>query len=451
MANVKDKIVKLFLKSKIIRNFVIKVFDKVNYVDNNLFKEKKNIENSSDKNLIEEDIAESYRINCRKSHLNIKRINLLIPALALKYVFGGISTAISFFNEIRKGFDNARIILTEESNFTHDSNPNFSEWNLLSMDSEDECGLVIVSCGDSSNRTLSVSENDRFIATAWWTAINASRINKWQNESFDNDKKNKFIYLIQDYEPGFYPWSSRYAMAESTYQNPENFIAVFNTNFLYDFFRSEGYTFYDYFIFDPILNSELKKMRDISMQKKREKQILVYGRPGVERNCFQIIIMTLKLLISKRDITGWKFLSAGEYHEPVYLGNGNILNSLGKLSLEEYANILGNSAIGISLMVSPHPSYPPLEMAAFGMKVITNKYHSKDLSVLSDNIYSLDSLFPEVVEDVLFKIMQDIDKTDFSVICKNKMMSDYINCNNVFEGISIDIYKNLYENGKDKT
>ena len=37
------------------------------------------------------------------------------------------------------------------------------------------------------------------------------------------------------------------------------------------------------------------------------------------------------------------------------------------------------SAIGISLMVSPHPSYPPLEMAHLGMLVLTNGFGAKDL------------------------------------------------------------------------
>lgn len=38
---------------------------------------------------------------------------------------------------------------------------------------------------------------------------------------------------------------------------------------------------------------------------------------------------------------------------------------------------------GISLMSSPHPSYPPLEMSVFGIKVITNNYSNKDLSSLT--------------------------------------------------------------------
>jgi hypothetical protein len=52
----------------------------------------------------------------------------------------------------------------------------------------------------------------------------------------------------------------------------------------------------------------------------------------------------------------------------------------GKASLEDYADHLNRAAVGISLMISPHPSYPPLEMAEAGVLTITNNYGCKDLS-----------------------------------------------------------------------
>ena len=52
-------------------------------------------------------------------------------------------------------------------------------------------------------------------------------------------------------------------------------------------------------------------------------------------------------------------------------------------------------------MVSPHPSYPPLEMSSFGMKVITNKYDNKDLSGFNDNMISLDNCSAATVAKTL--------------------------------------------------
>jgi hypothetical protein len=40
-------------------------------------------------------------------------------------------------------------------------------------------------------------------------------------------------------------------------------------------------------------------------------------------------------------------------------------------------------------MISPHPSYPPLEMAAFGVRVLTNNFSNKNLSQVSSYIRSV--------------------------------------------------------------
>ena len=43
-------------------------------------------------------------------------------------------------------------------------------------------------------------------------------------------------------------------------------------------------------------------------------------------------------------------------------------------------------------MVSPHPSYPPLEMATFGMKVLTNSFVTKNISDFNENIKSIEHI-----------------------------------------------------------
>jgi hypothetical protein len=60
--------------------------------------------------------------------------------------------------------------------------------------------------------------------------------------------------------------------------------------------------------------------------------------------------------------------------------------------------------MGISLMVSPHPSYPPLEMSRFGVKTITNTYANKDLSSFNENIVSLDVCNGETIAAKLFEL-----------------------------------------------
>jgi hypothetical protein len=52
-------------------------------------------------------------------------------------------------------------------------------------------------------------------------------------------------------------------------------------------------------------------------------------------------------------------------------------------------------------MASPHPSYPPLEMAHFGMRTITNSYANKNLSLAHENIISIPDVAPATIASAL--------------------------------------------------
>lgn len=346
---------------------------------------------------VEVTIPEAEPLHCRVSTFEEKRLNLLVPALAIRHVFGGISTALSFFASVGAGMQNLRIILTDQQTFAIEDNPAFADWRICSLGDADGPGKLIVSAGDRYGKTLPVGPMDRFIATAWWTAVLACHIQQWQEREWRFREQQKYVYLIQDFEPGFYPWSSRFALAESTYHDVARAIAVFNSSVLQSFFANEGYIFPNAFTFEPTLNVQLRTQLSRLREVPKERRILIYGRPGVQRNAFEVIVMALKIWVSRNPDADWTFISAGEVHPPVDLGDGKKLTSLGKLSINEYANELARASVGISLMISPHPSYPPLEMAAFGMKVVTNKYKSKDLSCLTPNIVSIETVCPESV------------------------------------------------------
>ncbi len=336
-------------------------------------------------------IPEVTTLELRESPLQEGRLNLLIPALSVEYIFGGINTALEIFHVLRKGFRHARIILTDQRIFRGEDNPAFGDWQIRDLQDGDGEGLQIIAAGDREGKSLAVGKGDRFIATAWWTAMLAEGLQKRQTKRYGLYRVKKFVYLIQDFEPGFYPWSARYALAASTYKYGEKVVAIFNTAILRDYFEGEGYRFSTKYAFEPYLNGRLRALMN-GRSVGRRRQILVYGRPSVERNAFQLIVMGLREWVARNPNVEWSFVSVGEIHEDIPLGSGRVLRSVGKLSLDGYARILRESTIGISLMISPHPSYPPLEMAAFGLKVITNQFKGKDLSCLSDRIYSIPNI-----------------------------------------------------------
>src|SRR4029079_19452217 len=98
---------------------------------------------------------------------------------------------------------------------------------------------------------------------------------------------------------------------------------------------------------------------------------------------------------------GWEVISVGRPHPPVELGRGLRMRALGKLDIEAYASLLTESAVGLSLMVSPHPSYPPLDMAHLGMRVVTNRFGPKDLATWHENIRSTEALTAGGIADAL--------------------------------------------------
>lgn len=374
-----------------------------NFIKEFICKRKPNFSCQNGENIVSTEIPEITPLGAKKSITKLKRINILLPSINKEHVFGGISTAINFFKELQNNLPEEfsyRVIITDAS--ASDTIDTFNKYKIVNMtqDSDEKYQLVFVN--DRYGKALPIWENDIFIATAWWTAYNAKELIRIQNNFYGNSFN--LIYFIQDFEPGFYQWSSRYSLAESTYKDEIKTTAVINSKELYDFMKIKNYPFSETYYFVPKLNQKLKEFLPKLADIKKVNRVLVYGRPSVARNVFEIVVNSLKSFAEYENSKEWEFISLGEKHRDIDLGNGNKLISKGKVSLEEYADYLLTSKIGLSLMISPHPSYPPLEMAYFGLKTITNSYENKNLSYMHENIVNVDDLRPAVVGSKLSEL-----------------------------------------------
>jgi hypothetical protein len=252
---------------------------------------------------------------------------------------------------------------------------------------------------------LAVRAGDLFIASAWWSAHLARDLMRQQIEHFGSAPA-KFVYLIQDYECGFYPWSTSYMLAENTYHNPEQIIPIFNTELLASFFRDRGY-FADGITYNPPMNERISAK--LEFDKPRQKIVLIYMRPHAVRNCLEFAEQMVECAVANdpqfwRD---WSFYAVGEnFLHDAHLRSRHI-TILGRLTLDRYAELLGVASAGLSLMVSPHPSYPPLEMAAAGIPTLVNTYEKKDLSLLHDNLHSFTEFDPQTVAQQLRQLAAD--------------------------------------------
>lgn len=327
------------------------------------------------------------------------RLNLLLPSINARHYFGGIHTAVQIYRAMAEHFPARRIVLMDSAPDA-EALVRFADHTHVACSVDSPAPSQIVDFSDRYGRSLPVGPGDVWLATAWWTAYAGQRMADWQREQFG--AAGDFAYLIQDFEPGFYPWSSQHALALGTYR-PERDIAVFNTGLLADFFAASGMEYQRRFVFEPSLNGGLRDRLVLARASDcpRARRIVVYARPSTPRNAFEMLCEGLRSW-GWRDprCKEWEVVAAGELASDLDLGPFR-MRALGKLAIGDYAELLASSAIGVSLMISPHPSYPPLEMAAFGMGVVTNAFANKDLSARMTNVRSCAGFSPEAIADAL--------------------------------------------------
>ena len=355
-------------------------------------------------------IPETRSENLFPSYNPKPRVNLIVNTLNPSQVFGGVNTALKIFNQFCANdlvaFD-CRIIVCDAALDSDALRLYELQYKIIThgMNYDDEEPKLIINNFYRSVGAIFIRPNDIFIATAWWTAEKASRYYDFQNRFFKY--AHKFIYLIQDYESNFYPWSTKWQLVNNTYYLKDKFIPLINAEELVIFMAKFNF---DRVFYIPYLINE--KVRVNLKSVLRKKQILFYGRPKVDRNLFELLIDGLYIWQKLDPIEAykWDVISLGEEYPENYVNHLYNVKVRGKVSLEEYATLLSESILGISLMCSPHPSYPPLEMAFSGVITITNSYNGKDLSLRSSNIHSMDNISSEDLGFKIFNIIQGINK-----------------------------------------
>lgn len=335
------------------------------------------------------------------------RLNLFLPALRKSSVFGGIATALEIVERAAAAYGckiEVRIILTTDHEPLQQDQA-LPGWVVADANLQDDAFLErsIVSMPPHTRgvQPLPVRPNDIFFASAWWDALSGFSCIDQQRAFFG--VRRKLRYFIQDYEPNFSAWSSSWVLAENTYRRRDDIVALINSSPLDQFLAQIGIGFDDKFVFAPIWNRSLGHPEQRSHG--RENGILVYWRPSVDRNLCPVVAAGLAQWI-EADPYGakdWKIYGIGENGEDVMLTPHRRMQVLGKLTMERYRQIMCNAKVGLSLMLSPHPSYPPLEMSAFGLLVVTNGFGPKDLSMWSPRITSVDRIDPADIAQALMR------------------------------------------------
>ena len=333
------------------------------------------------------------------------RLNVVMPHLLKTQGFGGIWSAVFLARHLSNHYSDVRFISLDYPLKGELFRPD----ELVADLAQTRIEMVDL----AANQVLECHEHDIFLCTAWWTVL------AWESYAAAllerGFRVNPFYYFIQDFEPGFHAFGSQYALALRTYSHGEHTSAICNSEELAEYLRGEGFSFHKEYTLKPSLHPKLKGYLEqhqagIPRSGDSTVHILCYGRPREARNCFPILLRGLHLYFShvpEHKRSGFSVISAGNSHPDIILCPGVVVKSVGKVTFEDYMELLTWADIGVSLMVSPHPSYPPLEMAAFGAITITNNFANKDLSRGHPLIRAIDHATPDLLAQALEKAVPE--------------------------------------------
>ncbi len=186
---------------------------------------------------------------------------------------------------------------------------------------------------------------------------------------------DRVVYLIQDFEPGFYPWGPQYAQAFSTYD--AGFRPLVNSASLARYVGDLSPTTPEA-VFAPALDpgplhAAAERWRPADGDVVR---VLFYARPGKPRNMYAAGVEALRSWAERLPdgVEGVVRFAGETVGEEVDLGPRARVELLGKLSYDGYHDLLADTDVGLALMLSPHPGHLALELPLAGIPTVTNDF-----------------------------------------------------------------------------
>ena len=325
-----------------------------------------------------------------------ERINLLIPSIDLAHLFGGYIAKFNLARRLAERGLRVRIV-------TVDPQPPLPGSWPTALESYDGLDGVLDRVEVAFGReaaALEVSPSDRFVATTWWSAHIAARAAR---DLAAGGTPERFLYLIQEYEPFTFPMGTYASLADESYRFPH--VALFSTELLRDFFRGRGIGVYadgprvgdraSASFENAITAVEPPTAAELAARTSR--RLLFYARPEehAARNMFELGVIALRRALQQGAFGGWELHGVGTVgtDRRLELGDGHALELLRRMDQPEYATALRGYDVGLALMYTPHPSLVPIEMASAGLLTVTNSFENKtaeQMSAISSNLVTAD-------------------------------------------------------------
>jgi hypothetical protein len=336
-----------------------------------------------------------------------KRVSMVTDSINSGSLFGGVSTAIIFSALLSKHIGaKLRIITCNEPPDGQNVSKVFEAHNI---DWKDNVQFAWARDGEQ----IDVGNQDLFVTTSWWSTRRARR----------SVPAEKIFYLLQEDERMFYAMGDDHLRCREMLSDRDIRFIV-NSRLLFDHLADEGFSNITErgVWFEPAFpDTSYYAVDRKKLPKKSPKMtFLFYARPNNQRNLFFRGIEAISGALESGilDPGQWEIHFVGRDLSE-FLLPGDIKPILSEnLAWPDYVALIRRTDLGLSLMYTPHPSYPPLDLAACGAVAVTNRYGRKtSLKQYSQNILcvddDVDSLLNGIAEGVALATHREQRKCNY--------------------------------------
>ena len=337
-----------------------------------------------------------------------KRITIVTDSIARNSLFGGVGTALIFATLLANRLGADLRVITRTERPQPDNVDHILSVYGLALKGEIQFKFLSV---HERNQSTDFLESELFITTSWWTTAS----------TLGSVPASSILYLLQEDERMFYPFGDDRLRCEDILGRRDIRFLI-NTKLLFDHLVADGLpnianhgTW-----FEPAFPTRVFHPSTVKQEPESKRKFIFYARPNNLRNLFYLGIEAIETAIAQHvlDPKVWEIIFVGKDIPDIVFVDGHAPTKRENLSWSEYADLAGTMDLGLSLMYTPHPSYPPLDLAASGAVVVTNQFGIKqDLLRYSANLICAkaerDALVGALREGVALALNQPLRQKNF--------------------------------------
>lgn len=325
------------------------------------------------------------------------RLSMVTDSINEGSLFGGVATALIFSALLAKRMKRRlRIVTRTQAPATENVATVFRAHGIDWGDNIDFAFADI--CDEASQ--VDVHPDELFVTTSWWTTESTR-----QSIPFD-----QMLYILQEDERMFYPFGDDYLACSETIGD-HRIRRVINSELLHRHLKTGGVIDDKTPFFEPSFPDRIYYPEPATKEGKRN--FFFYARPyNNVRNLYDRGVAVIEAAIERGilDPSAWDIHFVGKDLAPMTLTGGIEPILLQNLPWEDYAAYVRSVDLALTLMYTPHPSYPPLDVAACGGVAVTNSFGVKtDLTRYSRSIICVDSKVDALVEGLRLGVERALD------------------------------------------